>query len=533
MKIDQKKLARQKQCFDNWLAITKIGLLVKILGIERLIRAGIIEAATGFGKTFIAIKAIRRMNIKHPDWTTYVVVPKINLKEDWERKEQVFNEKGELVLDYGHIIKHDLKNVKVFVVNSYVKFQDYECDFLVLDEAHHYAGKDAEQFNKVTAITKFRYGMALSATLSKEQKEFFYQMGWQIADIVTPEECEVEGYTSTSITYNLAIPLSRQDEQFNEEINEKFKSMFKKFDNEFELMKACQVGASVSVSVRLRDGKDLGKKTGKEWREWFAKKKGWDEVDMTHIWSPPNLQKYAVFGMTAMRKRKSVWQNMPSKLFYVEELIRKFGHLKMIIFSETSDFADKIAAKFPNSCLSYHTNLATLAIKGDEVVEVEGREQLKKFRQEGYTIKGKAIRKREAIQLFVDSHSGINQISAVKALDEGTDVPKIEVGVQTAYSSKERQDTQRTGRTKRIDYDNLSKKALNVNLYMKGTQEEKWLRAKQTGRRNIRWVESVDEIHINQTVSLYAPTDEEVPAVEAGDSGGDIGVRSNPDNAGS
>jgi superfamily II DNA or RNA helicase len=319
----------------------------------------------------------------------------------------------------------------------------------------------------------------------------------------------------------LAIPLSVADEVFNKEIDEKFKTMFRRFDNEFELMKACQVGDAVPVSVTLRDKTYLGKKTGKQWRDWLAHKKGWDQT-ADHPFSPTNIQRSAAMGMMYMRKRKAKWQNMPSKLYYIEEIIKKFSNLKMIIFSETSEFADKIAAMFPASCLAYHTNLSTLAVKGDEVVEISGRDQLAKFRKEGYTIKGKVVRKREAIQLFVDPTSGINQISTVKALDEGADVPKIEIGVQTAYSSKERQDTQRTGRTKRIDYDNLSKKALNINLYMKGTQEEKWLRAKQIGRRGIRYVDSVDQISINHKISFYAPQNEEVPAVEAGVSGTDV-----------
>jgi superfamily II DNA or RNA helicase len=522
MILDQKKLARQKLCFRNWLLTIKTAMLVVINGVQKAIKAAIIEAATGFGKTYIAVMTIKDMNERHPDRVTFVVVPTTKLKDDWVREKQVLNEEGEVILDYGHIKKHKLLNVRVFVVNTYVKEGlKYTCDLLILDEAHHYAGKDAEHFNRVVTITDFRFGMALSATLSPEQKQFFAKLGWQMADIVTPEECEEEGYTTSSITFNLAIPLSVADEVFNKEIDEKFKTMFRRFDNEFELMKACQVGDAVPVSVTLRDKTYLGKKTGKQWRDWLAHKKGWDQT-ADHPFSPTNIQRSAAMGMMYMRKRKAKWQNMPSKLYYIEEIIKKFSNLKMIIFSETSEFADKIAALFPASCLAYHTNLSTLAVKGDEVVEISGRDQLAKFRKEGYTIKGKVVRKREAIQLFVDPTSGINQISTVKALDEGADVPKIEIGVQTAYSSKERQDTQRTGRTKRIDYDNLSKKALNINLYMKGTQEEKWLRAKQIGRRGIRYVDSVDQISINHKISFYAPQNEEVPAVEAGVSGTDV-----------
>jgi superfamily II DNA or RNA helicase len=531
MKLDPKKLERQKQCFQKWLNMVRNPIRVLIEGIWREVRAGIIEAATGFGKTFIAIMTIKDMNERHPDRSTYVVVPTLKLKDDWTREKQVFNEKGEMILDYGHIVKHKLSNVTVFVVNTYVKLEKYTCDLLILDEAHHYAGKDAVHFNKVITITNFKFGMALSATLSKEQKEFFAKLGWRVADIVTPEECEAEGYTSTSITYNIGIPLGRADQQFNDDINEKFKNIFKKFDNEFELMKACQVGQDVVVSVTLRDKTYLGKKTGRAWREWLAKRRAWDGTN-DHKYSPANIQKLASMGMSYMRKRKDRWQNMPSKLKYVEAIVHKFSKLKMIIFSETSDFADQIAALFPSTCLPYHTNLATLAVKGDEIVKISGREELNKFRKDGYTIKGKVVRKREAIELFIDPASGVNQISAVKALDEGADVPAIEVGLQTAYSSKERQDTQRSGRPKRIDYNNLSKKALLINLYMKGTQEEKWLRSKQAGRKFIRWVDSVEEISINHKISLYDPAIEEVPTTEVGIGDTNVGLPPGPHDEG-
>jgi superfamily II DNA or RNA helicase len=531
LKLDLKKLERQKLCFKAWLDGLKQPVPC-LIGEETVgVKAGIIEAATGFGKTFVAIMTIKDMNERKPERNTIVVVPTTNLHNDWIRTKQVFNEKGELVLDYGHIVKHGLSNVRVFVVNTYTRYINYECDLLILDEAHHYAGVDAEQFNKVITITKYRFGQGLSATLNDSQKAFFAKLGWKIVDTVSPEECEREGYTSTSITYNLGIPLSPKDKEFNEEINESFRSIFKKFDHEFELMRACNVGAMVPVTVKYSNGTFLGKKTGKEWRLWFARQRGYDGTS-NHPYHPDNISKFAALGMYYMRKRKDKWQNMPSKLVYVEQIVQKFSSMKTLIFSETGDFADKIAALFPETCLPYHSKLLTLAIKGDQIVQSPSREQQKALRQEGFVIKGKERRKKEALETFIDPKSKINQISAVRALDEGTDVPKVEVILQTAYSSTKRQDTQRGGRGKRIDYENLMKKALIVNLYMKDTQEEKWLRQKQKGSKMIRWVDSVDSIAINHKISLYAEALTEVPDLEAGIDGGDSGNGSSPATSG-
>jgi superfamily II DNA or RNA helicase len=497
MILDEKKLNRQKLCFTRWLENLKISI----------VKAGIIQAVTGFGKTFIAIMTILDMNTRHPDRTTIVVVPTTKLKDDWTRNKQVFNDDGELIEDFGHILKHNLQNVQVFVVNTYTKYAEWECDLLILDEAHHYAGIDAKFFSTVIKITKYRFGMGLSATIDAKQKMFFEQEGWTIVDTIDEIEAEREGYTSTSITYNLGIPLSGKDKEFNEKINEEFKFYFKKFEHKFELVRACNIGDKAYMSVRDGDI-NLGSKSGKEWREWWAKKNGWDG-HASHPYSPDNLSKYAAQAMFKMRKRKTVWQNSPTKLIFIKQLVEKFSRLKTITFCETSDFADQIAELFPKKALAYHTNLVTLAIKGDEVIRNPSKEDQKVLKKKGFVVKGKTVLKREAIEKFQDPHGTVTLLSTVRALDEGFDVKKIEFVLMVAYNSTRRQDTQRSGRGKRVDYENLGKKTLIVNLYMKGTQEEKWLRAKQVGKRLVRWVDSVDEISINQTISLgYGPRPE-------------------------
>lgn len=483
MQYNEKKLNRQKLSFSRWIANLAISFA----------RAGIIEAGTGFGKTFILIMTILDMNNRHPERTSIVIVPTTKLKDDWTRTKQVFNEAGELVEDFGHIIKHKLQNVRVFVINTYVTYQEWECDLLGIDEIHRVAGKDAVLFSTVIKRTKYRFGMGLTATLDEAQREFLAELGWNIVDTISEEECEREGYTSSSIVYNLGIPLSEEDKKYNDKVNEDFKYYFSKFDHEFELVKACNARDNTYVFVKTREGTNLGRQTGKEWRLWLARKKNWNG-DPDHSYSPQNISKYAAQGMSIMSKRKDKWQNMPSKLRYVKAIVDIFPNTKTIVFSETSDFADKVVELFPEKCLAYHTNLITLAIRGTEIVKEPTKEQSKVLRKEGFQIKGVTIRKREAIQQFQDFNSNYWVISAVRALDEGTDVKTIKLVIQCAYSSKSRQDTQRNGRGKRIDYDDLAKTTIIINLYMKGTQEEKWLKSKQMGKRMIREISDVSEI---------------------------------------
>jgi superfamily II DNA or RNA helicase len=485
--INEKKLARQKELFFvEWKTAIK----------QSPVRAAIIEAVTGFGKTYTAILGIKDMNERHPDRTTTVVVPTTKLKEDWEGYWGK-DDKGKKTWIPGHIEKHNLLNVRVFVVNTYTRYSKWECDFLILDEAHHYAGQESKYFSTVISITKYKWGLALSATLNDKQKEFFNKLGWLMAGTVTVDEAEKEGYVSRSIIYNLGIELSEQDKAYIEEINTKFKNLFSIFDFNFDIVRACNTPDARSFPIN-----GLGVKTGKEWREWFAAKKGYRGENPESLYSPKNIRKNAALTMQQMGKRKSELYNSPSKLIYIKQLINKFKQMKTITFSQSSDMADKITALFPGRAVSYHTNLKAIAVKDDLIVtDVTDKKALKK---EGFTLKGLTVQKREALQAFEDPNSPIRVLNTVRALDEGFDVEKIELVVQVAYNSTERQDKQRNGRGTRIDYSNLSKKTIIVNLYMIGTQEEKWLKLKQLNTGRVNWVTSVDQISLQLKVSLAA-----------------------------
>lgn len=491
--IDQKRFARQQECYNNWVKANC---------------NAVICAAPGFGKTFIAVMCIRHMNKKHPEFKTIVVVPTTLLKNDWTTPVT------------GHIAKFNLLNVSVFVVNTFTNYDKWKTDLLVLDEIHHYLSYDSKQFSKVLAITEAQFRLGLTATLGGEVREsFLKEHGLVVADTVSELESEKEGYTASSIVYNLSVPLSEKDRVFNTKINDSFKYFFTKFDHEFNLMKACNLPATTSCYVKLRNGTSLGSKTGAEWRKYWAAKNKWNG-DPAHPFSPENISKWAAQGMSTMRKRKEYWHNLESKIDYVEKLVKMFSGKKIAIFSESASFADKIAERLGNSCMSYHTKLSTLAFKEDgKKVVVKDATHRKELKALGYEIKGLKKLKEEAISKFQDKTSNIKQLSTVRAFDEGVDVQSIEVVIMASYNSTVRQDTQRAGRGKRIDYENLAKKALIVNLYVKGTQEEKWLTSKQKGKRLVRFVDNVSEIILHPTLSLSRNKDGESRGSQATDSG--------------
>lgn len=483
MNVDPVRLQRQELAFNRWRAGKAVNNVIRAA-------VGIITAVTGFGKTYILILAIRYMNKRYPDRNAIVVVPTTKLLEDWmgtkERK--------------GHIQNFGLLNVKVFVVNTFVKYKDWETDLLGLDECHRYSNEDAQYFSTILKITKYRFLLAMSATLSGRQEEFFLRHGIPVVDIIDDAEAQRNGYVAPSIVYNLGITLTQEDAKFSEEIDKKFRSYFARFNHEFDLVKACNGKKDVPISVRLKNGTYLGKRTPREWIAELGRMNGYDGTP-GHPYSPQNIARNAAQCMFAIRERKNKWQNAPAKLEVACQIINRFP-VKTITFAETADFADQLAAKLPGIAVAYHSRLKTIGIKDGEIVESENREESSDLKDQGYKVIGPTKRKTLALQQFEDKTSSIRVLSTVKAMDEGVDIPSIELVLMLAYSSVARQDIQRKGRGARIDYENLNKQTLVINLYMMGTQEEKWLKEKQKGGKSVIWVTSIDQINPNRMISL-------------------------------
>jgi superfamily II DNA or RNA helicase len=473
--IDKVRLARQQKAFDKWRLAKAIGCIL---------------AVTGFGKTFIAILAIKFMNEKYPNRKAIVLIPNLNLSNDWLDKET------------GHIVKHNLKNVKVVVINTYIRYNAWECDLLIVDEVHRILNEDAQHFSKALEITKYNFIMCLTATLTKLQESFLVKHGIKIVDIIDENEAEKAGFIAPAITYNLGIELNELDKEFNEEINDKFKRYFAKFNHEFDLVKACNCGDNTFVTVRYKNGVYIGKKSGKEWREWFARQNGWTGDD-AHPYSPINISKNAAQCMYVISQRKNKWQNFPSKIELCKQIINKFN-LKTIVFSETSAFADKLKNELGDTALVYHSNLKSVAVKDNKLINVDGysKDEKADLKQQGFQILGKGRLKTLAKLQFNDVNSKYKTLCTVKALDEGADFKRVEMLLFTAYSSVKRQHIQRSGRGRRIEFDNLEKKLIQVYLYMKGTQEEKWLRDGQRGKVGVRWINSIDEIGVDTSIKL-------------------------------
>jgi len=160
-----------------------------------------------------------------------------------------------------------------------------------------------------------------------------------------------------------------------------------------------------------------------------------------------------------MHKRKTLLYNVASKEDAVKELIDKLKIEKSVIFSQSTLFADKVCFG-RDDIIPYHSKVK------DRV---------------------------KVMKRFNDKRTKINHLSTCMAVNEGMDLPKLPVIIIAARTSGAKNHIQRRGRCLRFEEGKVS---YVFNLYLKDTQDEKWLMKSQstTDPDNIISVNSVDEV---------------------------------------
>ena len=75
---------------------------------------------------------------------------------------------------------------------------------------------------------------------------------------------------------------------------------------------------------------------------------------------------------------------------------------------------------------------------------------------------------------------------------QGANLPFLVIGIVAGGTSKERELVQRLGRTIRYEE---NKKAILIRVYVKNTQDEKWMKQAQAGY-TVQEISSVEEIKL-------------------------------------
>ena len=250
-----------------------------------------------------------------------------------------------------------------------------------------------------------------------------------VIDTISVSKAVSLGLISPFKIYNIGVDLT-PDERREYDISSKtFTSLFTIFDRDINVMFRCLNSDAFKRHCNSR---------------------GYNYEEM---------KRYPYMCKNGMVKRKNIIYNASAKLGVVEELSKGFPERLGIIFGQTTDFADTVTDRLGDICVSFHSK-----------------------------IKGKS--RKENLKRLNDQRTKVSRISTAKALNEGANIPKCSMAIIAAGTSKPKETIQRIGRSVRWQEDKL---ALIFRIYVKGSQEENWLKSAQFAYDAIN-VDSVDEI---------------------------------------
>ena len=334
----------------------------------------------------------------------------------------------------------DLDNVSVSVINSAVK-REWDVNLLILDEIHNYA---SAVFGTIFEKVKYRKILGLTATINRQDgNDYIIRQRAPIFDKVSLREALDNGYVSPFRVFNVPIMLTEDDKRRYKELSNNFTYYFSKFGHDF--------GQAMNCLKSEQACENFSRRTTE---------------------TPEQVRIWAINFNRNLAARKKMLYNNTAKLNACKDLIDGLD-MKTITFSESVDFANALTKATQPWSTSYSSRMAKYARK-------------------------------KALEEFNDDKRDVRVINTAKALDEGFDVPGVELAIIASGSSSPRQDVQRTGRAIRFVE---GKVGYIVNLYMPDTQDEKWLRKRQAKSVNVEWVQSIDDV-LYEIAGIEGETDD-------------------------
>lgn len=168
--------------------------------------------------------------------------------------------------------------------------------------------------------------------------------------------------------------------------------------------------------------------------------------------SHPEDKKVAAQFYQAIRERKSIVDFAENKITAFQKLVSDNINNKILVFSGANDFTDQLCKSVYPLAVSYHS--------------------------------GKTKKQKEsALQQFRDDT--INILCSTKALNQGLDIPNANMGIICGLTSKSLSMIQRIGRLIRYQEGKIGSVYI---LYVKDSQEEKWLKNSVKNLSHINWL---------------------------------------------
>lgn len=462
MKINQDKFNRQLEGIEKYKYSSQFG--------AKKDRSGTFHWFTGVGKTFAALTLIERLGYSKVS----VVVPTIPLFEQWRTVIKVLKPHLEGIIGVytaAYIVENKDKMKEVF-----------DCELLIADELHMFYGTEYIKTIDGTYIS-FKDNLGLTATYYDMQgREKELQHLYPIIDEIDEATALDKGFISKYIEYNLHCPLNEDEKEAYDKFTAIINANLPKFGKHkpLKLATLCLTGGM---------GTDGVPRKAMTWCAMWARKNGYHPDSRDDVWNPYKIMGYAKKLMDAIQRRKELLYTCASKVDYTLRIVDKFPKSKTIIFGESTEFADKVDLLLNETTYGisvvYHSKLPTVMMPSPKTGKPI------KFGQ-------KKLRDR-AIERIKTGMSRV--ICTASALDVGFDVEDMNLGIIASGNSNPNKRQQRGGRVKRVNTQSMfpdKELVLLINLYVKDTKDEDWLRKSQKTKNPI-WIDSIDELYYDPT----------------------------------
>lgn len=405
-------------------------------------------AVTGTGKSRAGVIAAGEFIRRNSTENALIIIPNQNLRD---------NEWPNEFKRWGYA--NELDKVEIECIQTAYKWTGKHYNTLVIDEVHVSL---APQFKNLLLNNTFDRILCLTATIDDEDKKEFLKSMAPIVHVTDMQRALKLKLISPHTIYNLGVTFTENEQKVYDKVEAqykdaveilggarvafdassrylKFKKMNRDGSNVCVYVPANQVMYTTNINNVTIHAKDCRPLTEKELISLKQKIKA-----SQNYWA-------------AMRARRKICIEASNKLIAIKEILDHLPDRKAIVFSQSIEFAERVCSETTSGCTVFHSKL-------------------------------KQSEKEAALSEFSMGHKRV--ISAVKALDAGFNVPDCSLGIDAAGSGKSLQSTQRSGRVLRLVE---GKRAIFVNLYVKDSQEWKWV-YQRTKEQNPKWISQVSQI---------------------------------------
>ena len=457
-----------KQKLDNVISnVAKTSRQIK--GIERWYKNGgngTLVYPTGFGKTNVGLLAIKLLNkINNSEIKVIILVPSTIIYKRWNN-EPIIKDNHNIIVITAEQAARQTNNTNPTL-----------CNLLIIDEIQNFSSdRRMELLNNSQII--FTYSLALTGSYPCNKSFFttFINNNYPILDSISEHEAVYNNWINKSIEIAIPVTLTKEEELQYAEFTKFIKETLNIFDNDIDLLYSCRKGKYIN-DIHIKKYID-----NRHFLNLFCSRKGWSSnLDTTipyfneinKVYSPNAIYDRLIKYDDIVRRRLVLVGNAKNKIDTTISILKLIRNSRILIFNAFISICENIKERANieinnNFCLSYHSKLKTI-INIDE----NGKSHKK----------GKVVQEREIINKLESGE--IHAISTVNSMNEGLNIPNLNIAIITSGTLNPIQEVQRSGRTKRV----MENKPISliINIYVKDSIDEKKLKIRYGAKEIINY----------------------------------------------